>query len=185
MGLLGKAGLLDTAVAQYMATDPSMRDTAAQYPALASTAFGMGFKRSPADSADGRVLEYYPKGEDYSFEPNRPSIEVFGDVSPRDIAADIASHQPDIDPVVSQTYKSFQGSLSPAQQQKLHEQYKWAQDNAHEQRSYDDWESASGLPAAFRGYAFEQWPKDFNDQFYSNDQKASFDAMMKHLKGVR
>jgi hypothetical protein len=39
----------------------------------------------------------------------------------------------------------------------------------------------TGLPAYFRGYAFKQWPDEFNERAYTPEQREMFDRMMNQL----
>ena len=41
------------------------------------------------------------------------------------------------------------------------------------------------MPGLFRGYAFEQWPKEFNDRVYTPEQKQMLDEMVQHLRKTR
>lgn len=171
------------------ALNPSVYDEARkQYPILDT--LGMQFKNNPG-GGEG-FLEFWPGDEEgdathprpKEFAPGKPGIEVYDPKTrPIDIIGDVASHYlAQSDPVVSKAYGDFEGSLSDAQRAKLQEQYAYAQQNEHEQRPYEDWYKASGLPAAFRGYTFQQWPQDFSDKFYSPEQKKALDGVLEYLR---
>lgn len=160
---------------------PLVDATSKEFPALASLLNNVAFKQSK--STDSRMLEFYPPGEEYSFDPSRPAIEVFGDkASPTDIAADLVSHHlaKGEDQTVTDIYNKFEKSLTPEQLQRLRDQYSWAKMNAGETRSYNDWYKAEGLPAYFRGYAFGQWPD--SEKLYTKDQLKDFDNLISYLK---
>ncbi len=161
-----------------------------QYPILGG--LGLTPKYSYGGN-DNRQLEYWPKGEPGAPNSPRPTeipmrsggVEIFNrNVRPIDVLGDVASHQlTETDPVISGAYQSFKQSLNEDQKKRLLEQYDYAQRNLGETRSYQDWESKSGLPAYFRGYAFEQWPQDFSERAYTPEQRTSFDQMMQYLRG--
>lgn len=103
--------------------------------------------------------------------------------SPGYVAADIVSHHlKDVDPVVKGTYQQLQNSMTPKQQAKLREQYTYAQEHEGAKESFEDWKERDGLPGWLRGYAFQQWPKDFTDAYYTPEQRASLDKMVEYLK---
>jgi Spy/CpxP family protein refolding chaperone len=87
------------------------------------------------------------------------------------------------DPQVQQHYQSFVNSLTPEQEQRLNSQYEHSVQNFGETRPFEQWKEISGLPAYFRGYAFQQWPEDFNERAYTPEQRAKFDQMLQYLKG--
>lgn len=167
-----------------------------QYPILK----GMDFAatQSPQTAGDDRMLEswqpndpgwtwgsgntYYPRPKGI---PNdKFGIEILDPKTrPLDVLGDVVSHQlVNTDPKIAGYYQQFKDSLTPEQHAQLQEQYQYAQQNEGETRPYAEWEQASGLPAYFRGYAFDQWPKDFNDKAYTPEQRKMFDDMMSYLK---
>lgn len=167
---------------------PTVFDKAsAEYPILKS--MGLGYTQSPVRS--DAMLEFWPPGEPGAPDMPRPrtlplgqpGIEVYSDkVRPIDIMGDVASHyMVTSDPVVARTYKAFTNSLQPWQEQNLRGQYEYARKNEGERRSYSDWKERSGVPAYFRGYAFQQWGDDAS-QFYTPEQLQILDAMMGYLK---
>lgn len=115
---------------------------------------------------------------------NKPGLEIRDpNTRPIDILGDITSHHLiNTDPVVKTTYQGLQDSMTPQQHAMLQDQYQYAQKNEGENRSYDDWKAVSGMPGFFRGYAFRQWPDEFNDKVYTPEQKANLDGMMKYLR---
>jgi hypothetical protein len=116
---------------------------------------------------------------------DKPGVELgTGDVRPIDVLGDVVSHHMvNKDPVIKRYYERFAESLNDDQKQRLQEQYQFAQQNENETRPYDQWEEKSGLPAYFRGYAFQQWPDEFNQQAYTPEQRGHFDRMMNYLQG--
>lgn len=137
-------------------------------------------------------MEFWPPGETGT--PDQPRPEMFGnapgveiyrtDTRPIDVLGDVVSHYlVQKDPKIASYYQQFQASITPLQRKVLHEQYQWAQKNEGEARPYEVWRETSGLPALFRGYAFQQWPKEFTDKVYTEDQRKMFDQMMGYLGG--
>jgi hypothetical protein len=116
---------------------------------------------------------------------DQPGLEIRDqNTRPIDVLGDIVSHNlVHTDPTIKNVYQNFKQSMTPDQHQILAEQYQYAQKNEGETRSFDDWKQASGIPAFFRGYAFDQWPKDFTNKVYTPEQKQMFDGMMKYLQG--
>ena len=88
------------------------------------------------------------------------------------------------DPVIKKYYESFKGSMTDSQKELLQAQYMYSTKYEGETRPL----CANGRnrPACrpiFRGYAFNQWPKDFNDKTYTPQQRYHFDQMMGYLRG--
>lgn len=135
-------------------------------------------------------LEAYPPGERGTKDSPRPSdfpigkygIEVYkGSTRPIDVLGDVVSHfLRNSDPKIKRYYSDFEKSLTPEQVSRLHQQYDYSVKNEGEKRSYEDWYNNSGLPAYFRGYAFQQWPKA--SQYYTPDQIKMFNSMMQYLE---
>ncbi len=115
---------------------------------------------------------------------DQPGLEIRNPATrPIDVLGDIVSHNlVNTDPLIKKVYADFQQSITPKQNALLEDQYNRAKGTQGETRSFDEWKQASGLPAFFRGYAFNQWPKEFNDQVYTPEQKQMFDNMMRYLK---
>jgi len=115
-------------------------------------------------------------------DPNKYGVEIYDPKTrPIDIAGDIVSHRLiNEDPTIKQHYEQFQGSLEPWQKQRLQEQHQYAQKNFNDQRPYAEWEKDSGIPAYFRGHAFQQWPN--SEQMYTPQQIQQFDKMMGYLR---
>ena len=138
----------------------------------------------------GQFLEFWPPGESGPPEYPRPiefgdspGVEIYNnETTPLDVLGDVTSHWlVSEDPVVSKYYDDFKSSLSPDQRSRLRGQYNYAQENFNEKRPYEDWESVSGMPSYFRGYAFKQWPEEFSEKAYTPDQMQMFDSMMEYL----
>ena len=162
---------------------PMLEQAATSYPGIAGTLGSIAFRASPGKVGDRRSLEFYPPGEEESFDSSKPAVEVFGGrATAKDIAGDLASHYLNrgIDPTVTKAYKDFEASLTPAQKRRLQDQYQWAVKHEKEKRPYQEWYETSGLPAYFRGYAFDQWPDP--DVYYTQDQLRHFDELNRYLK---
>ena len=134
-------------------------------------------------------LEFWPEKEIGSPEYPRPKEFPMGkagleirdpNTRPIDVLGDITSHYLiHNDPKVAGYYDKFKQSLTPDQQARLKEQYTYAQKNFGENRPYEQWLDASGLPGYFRGYAFRQW--DNAKELYTPEQIKMFDSMMQYL----
>lgn len=158
-----------------------------QYPILGS--LGLAYKNNPGGGQG--YLEFWPGEETGTPERPRPKefpmgqagVEVFNQSTrPIDIMGDVASHHLiNQDPYVKQHYQQFEQSLTPQQQGRLTKQYLYAKANEGEQRPYQQWYRMSGLPAYFRGYAFQQW--DRPEEMYTPQQMQRFDKMMEYLRG--
>jgi hypothetical protein len=160
-----------------------------QYPVLQRQNYGYveNFGGGPG------FLEHWAAGEGGAPDQLRPQQLPMGQMGleirdpgtrPIDVLGDIVSHNlVNTDPTVKGVYENFQKSMTPQQQRILQEQYQWAQKNEGEKGSFEDWKMRAGLPGFFRGYAFQQWPKEFNDQVYTPEQKQMFDQMMQYLRG--
>lgn len=161
-----------------------------EYPYLSDK--NIAYKYSPGQGRG--FLEFYDPEEIGSPEFPRPKelplgkigIEVF-DPKTRtiDILADYVSHYGvEKDPFLMERYKQFIGSMTPQQRQHLQNQYKYYQQDPEykEQRPYEDWEKASGLPGYFRGYTFNQWENP--QEIYTPEQMKMLDEVKKYL-GVK
>lgn len=113
----------------------------------------------------------------------KPGLEIRNPATrPIDILGDIVSHHlVNTDPTVKAAYEKLQASLTPRQQDILKDQYDYARKNEGETGSFDDWKTRAGLPSFFRGYTFQQWPKEFNDKAYTPEQRADLDKLMGYL----
>lgn len=140
----------------------------------------------------GPMMESWPVNEPGA--PGRPrpagipldkfGVEYRDNDRPLDILGDVVSHHMiDKDPVIKKYYENFTASLNDDQRQRLQEQYQYAQQNEGETRPYEQWEEKSGLPAYFRGYPFQQWPDEVNQQAYTPEQRDHLDRMMNYLTG--
>lgn len=170
-------------------TKPSIFDQAMkEWPILQS--LGVSYKSSPNAGGDN-LLEFWHPGEMGDKEqprpkelpPDRPGVEVYSDKTrPIDILGDVVSHyMVTTDPTIKSYYEQFEKSLTAQQKQNLKEQYQWAQKNEGEKRPYEEWEKVSGIPAYFRGYAFQQWQNA--EKMYTPEQINMFNKMMGYLKG--
>ena len=174
--------------------DPMLLEAAKkEYPILDQ--YDIGYKYSPKQDIEKYGgLEFFPSDEPGSperprpkeFPVGKPLVEVYDPKTrPIDILGDITSHYLIYeDPQVKQYYDQFQNSLSLGQYDRLRNQYQFAKQNFGEKRPYEQWYETSGLPGYFRGYAFQQWPEDFNELAYTPEQRAMFDKMMGYLKGI-
>ena len=143
-------------------------------------------------SGPGKQLEYWPPNEPGTPDRPRPDyipidqagMELGPNATPMDILGDIVSHHMvKKDPVIKKHYESFKNSLTGDQKEQLQAQYNYAAKNQNETRPYAAWEKSTGLPAYFRGYAFGQWPAEFNQKAYTPAQRYHFDRMMDYLRG--
>ncbi len=164
-------------------------DAQKQYPVLQK--LNLNYKYNPTPNRG--FLEFWPSDEpgsdDYrrpnEFPLGKPGLEVFDpNTKPIDIMGDVASHYlRDNDPKVKGYYDNFINSMSGKQNAILQDQYDYAKKNEGETRPFEQWRESVGLPAYFRGYAFKQWPEEFNAKAYSPEQRRSFDEMMRYLQG--
>ncbi|MDE2105179.1 MAG: hypothetical protein KGL39_48575, partial [Patescibacteria group bacterium] len=135
--------------------------------------------------------EFWPPGETgskstprpTSIPLNSPGITVYSDkVRPIDILGDTVSHYlVNTNPTYQKFYKDFADSVTPQQEKMLKDQYNWAIVHEGEKRPYAEWRKVSGLPAYFRGYAFKQWPDEFNQKNYTPGQRKLLDQMIQDL----
>lgn len=158
---------------------------AVKYPGLVPYLNNFTFVHSTPDNTD-RELEYYGKGEGDSPNPGMPTIQLFGGQRLRDVAGEIVSHNlaRGNDQRLTGLYNHFVRSLNnPAQIQRLHEQYQWAQKNEGEARPYAQWANISGIPAYFRGYTFNQWPSSVSSSFYTPKQISLLNQVRSYIGG--
>lgn len=175
---------------QASATPDIFTQAKSKYPILNNP--NISYKYSPNPGAQN-YLEAFPPGE--SGDPSQPrpkefpmdkyGIQVYKpDTKPIDVLGDVVSHfLVKTDPVVKSYYEDFQKSLTPQQTARLQEQYQYAQKNEGEKRSFGEWYQTSGLPAYFRGYAFQQWPDA--QKYYTPQQLKKFDGMMQYLSTAK
>lgn len=176
-------------LAQALVAQPSVIDQAMQqYPILRS----QGVQGVMNIGGGKGYLEFWPPGEPGTPDQprpaqfgNSPGVEVYSpQTRPIDILGDVVSHwMVNTDPRIKNYYQQFQKSLTGEQMNRLFQDYQYAQQNEGETRPFDQWATTSRIPAYFRGYAFQQWPADFNSQLYTPDQIAMFDEMMSYLTG--
>jgi hypothetical protein len=161
-----------------------------QYPGLGNPNVNQVYNPQPNPQ---NYLEYWQPNEPGSADYKRPAslpigtagIEITNPATrPIDIAGDLVSHGlVESDPRLRGYYQQFQNSITPQQQAILQDQYRYAKANEGETRPFDEWSRSSGMPAYFRGYAFQQWPQDFNERAYTPEQRQMFDGMMNYLRG--
>ena len=115
---------------------------------------------------------------------DKPGVEIRDpNTRPIDVLGDIASHHlRQVDPVVKKAYEDLEGSMTAKQQGILRDQYEYAQKNEGETRSFEEWRDIAGQPGFFRGYLFQQWPKDFTDMAYTPEQRRKLDKLMTYFK---
>jgi hypothetical protein len=159
-----------------------------QYPILNNR--DILYKFSPSQRPE--QLEAWPPQETGTPDSPRPSefpvgkygIEVYNpQTRPIDILGDVVSHfLVNTDPRIKDYYSRFSASISPQQEARLRDQYQWSRLHEGERRTYDEWRSASGLPAYFRGYPFQQWSPEFVQGAYTPEQRSMLDDMMNYLR---
>lgn len=194
--MTGDPGALSGAAPDATPPTPNLLDQArAQYPILKDQDYGYTENFRP----NAGFLEHWDPGDpgqaptsDTDLSALRPKdlpmdkhgLEIRDPTTrPIDILGDIASHHLiNTDPVVKKAYDDLQGSITPQQQGMLQDQYAYAQKNEGETGSYDDWKQRAGMPGFFRGYTFQQWPKEFNDTAYTQDQRDGLDKLMNYFK---
>jgi hypothetical protein len=160
-----------------------------EYPILQG--LDLGYKYNPGGGKG--FLEFWPSNEmgtpdaprPKEFKPGQLGLEVYDPKTrPIDILGDVASHHlVQTDPTMKAFYDQFAQSLTPEQMATLKQQYQYAKQNEGETRPYEQWHEKTGLPAYFRGYAFDQWPD--SQSMYTPAQLKMFDRMMTHLKKKR
>jgi len=163
-----------------------------QYPKLKNAnAVGLMSTNSP----DGEnMLESWPAGEIGTSKRPRPKelpqdklgVQIFSSkTTPDDVAADIVSHQlVKTDPTLKATYDQFASSLTPEQKDFLKGDYENEVKNEGETRSFDQWMQTTGVPSAFRGYAFGQYDPKAQQEFgYTDQQKQLLGNVKLYLQG--
>lgn len=155
-----------------------------EYPILQSADVQYMFQ--PQGVEPTGMLEFYPPDETQrpqNLPLGRPGVAVFDPKTrPADIAADYVSHYGRTqDPKIKAHYEQFVQSMTPNQQRILRNQYDHARLNEGETRPFDIWAEVSGIPAWYRGYLFQQWPKEFIDQAFSPQQLKQLDAIRPYL----
>lgn len=175
-----------------------LQQAQAQYPVLKSQDYGYveNFKPNSGylehwDPGDAGVAPTSPTSLDAlrpaALPMDKPGLEIRDpSTRPIDILGDIASHHLRFtDPVVKSAYQDLQDSMTPQQNAILQDQYDYAQKNEGETGSFDDWKDRAGMPGFFRGYTFQQWPKDFNDKAYTPEQRQKLDKLMNYFQGSK
>lgn len=170
---------------------PSLLDLARkQYPILESLPLSTVTTPLPGDS---RMLEFWAPGEpgdkQYPRPPGLPlsniGVQIISpDTKPSDVAADVVSHYlVNTDPTLKKEYQQFSQSFNtPAEQKRLHEDYRWDQQHTGEDRPFDQWAAQTRIPAYLRGYVFGQWPAKSYSHMYTPDQIKILDALKAQLQ---
>jgi hypothetical protein len=172
-------------------TDPQFLQKAQEeFPRLKG--LDMGYKYTPKEGRG--FIEFFPPDEpgspDYprpkELPMGKPGIEVYDPKTrPIDVAGDIASHWMIYnEPKMMDYYSKFRQSIRPEQQQRMQQQYQFYQQNYGETRPYEKWYEMTGLPGYFRGYPFQQWEPEFNEQAYTPEQRALLDEMIMYLRSA-
>jgi len=151
----------------------------------------LGIKAIENYQPDRGYLEFWPAGEPGHPTAPRPDVlpidsrgvEIFKkETRPTDVLGDVVSHDlVNTNPRLKKYYEDFEKSLTPEQQQTLRRQYQHAVSQG-EERPFETWRQHSGLPAYFRGYAFEQWPAEDAASYYTPAQIEAFDEMNTYLR---
>ena len=135
-------------------------------------------------------LEFWPPDERGTPDRPRPKslgeapgVEIYrDDTRPIDVLGDVVSHWlVEKDSKLKSYYDQFMSSMTPDQLARLSNQYNYARENYGEERPFSQWAERSGIPAYFRGYAFQQWEPEFNEEAYTLQQRRMFDEMMRYL----
>lgn len=165
------------------ATPNLLEQARAQYPILRNLPYAYV---EHINEKDPRALEHWPPGEQGSQASPRPKeipldqygIEVINRrTRPIDVLGDVVSHHlVQQDPKIKGYYRQFINSMTDSQVNRLQSQ--WMHETGG-QGDFISWAKQSGLPAAFRGHAFQQW--DANDFTYTPEQLTMFDQMMQYL----
>ena len=151
------------------------------------------------NTPDGdNMLESWKAGEEGTKERPRPmglpkdqlGVQIF---SPKttadDVAADIVSHHlVNTDPTLKVTYNQFASTITPDQRNFLMGDYenevKQATLSGGERPpAFDQWLQQTGIPSAFRGYAFNQYkPEDQKEFGYTDQQKQLLGGVKTYLE---
>jgi hypothetical protein len=160
-----------------------------QYPILGQQELNSVHTDTPGKYGD---IESWPPGETGEKGYERPQglplnsfgVQVFngGKTKPTDVLADVVSHRMiNTDPTIKKSYQNFKESLTDYQKEKLQRDYEYAKQNDHETRPFNQWAELSRLPAYYRGYTFDQWPENWNRNFYSPEQIKNLDQVRQYL----
>jgi hypothetical protein len=173
------------------ATPPGMQvfqQALQQYPILRSSGVQGVYTDTPGKYGN---IESWSPGEEGSPGYLRPDtlpkdkfgVQIFqGSVRPIDVLADAVSHHlVNVDPVLKASYSKFKLSLTQEQQLRLKRDYEFAKTKEGETRPFEQWRDVSRLPAYYRGYTFDQWPKEFTSQVFTKDQLQNFDRAREYL----
>jgi hypothetical protein len=133
-------------------------------------------------------LEFYPPEETGSPDYPRPKelpmgrvgIEVFNPKTrPIDVLGDYVSHYGvNVDPQLKDYYSRFQQMVPVETMQKRYQEH---QKLFGEQRPYQEWYEVAGFPEYFRGYVFDQFPREVSQRQYTPEQLRYLDEVRKYL----
>ena len=140
------------------------------------------------NSKIGGKLEFYNEEEEGAGDTPRPKEIPLGQIGievrdtnirPIDVLGDYVSHYAVYnDPKLKPLYNQFIKTIPERQQR---ERYNYAVNNFGEDRPYKVWKEMAGDPGMFRGYVFDQFPKEEFDKIYSPDQIALLNKVKEYL----
>ena len=130
--------------------------------------------------AGQRKLEFYHPEDSPT---GKPLIEVFdqsmqGVELENAILGDMLHNAPYVNENFAKLRNKLKQTRTPEQILVDKQAYEIAKTKHGEQRSFDKWMEYSRLDAFVRGYAVKQW----NENYYTNEQKLMIDTMMDELK---
>lgn len=153
---------------------------------------------SPEAKGKGNMLEHWSPGDKGNLQNPRPAslpldsigIEIYNPAtSSNDVAADIVSHTlVNTDPNISKVYNNFKSSLNTNQKQFLYGDYMSEVNAAKTQGAespgdFNSWVDRVGAPAALRGYLFNQYDKNAQQEFgYTPVQKQNLDFIGSYIQ---
>ena len=158
-----------------------------QYPYLQDK--NISFTYIPDEDPKAGVLEFWqpndPGGDKYQ-RPEEIPLDSIGiemrssKTRPIDILGDYVSHYAveGADPTLTKIYQEFIKTIPEKQQRS---RYEYAVNNENEDRPYETWKQMVGDPGMFRGYTFDQFPKEEINKMYSPEQLALLDQAKEYL----
>lgn len=107
-------------------------------------------------------------------------LEIYRkDMRPIDYLGEVVSHHAvDTDPKVKKVYGDFAKTMNHAM---TVPQYLYARKNFGENRPYNQWYTASGLPGYVRGQTFNQWQGADGQRMYTGQQLEMLRGLQKLL----
>jgi hypothetical protein len=169
----------------------------AQYPLL-KNANPVGLMSINAPDGDNLLESWQPNEQGT---PDRPrpkelpvdklGVQIYSNkTTPNDVAADIVSHSlVKTDPTLKATYDQFASSITPEQRDFLMGDYEQEVKQAtlsggEKPPQFDQWLQQTGIPSAFRGYAFGQYDPKAQQEFgYTDQQKQLLGGVKPYLQG--